>query len=158
MTAPVTSASVLWSAVLHSTAGNIPLGYALTKSSDGRGFVVATTANLAASASGRIHGVPLTTGSYPGSVQIQQDGIVEPAYLPFVGVGNSTDYANVNSLGRVVRSASFSSGSTIGVCGADGSVKLDGTTSIISGDASARETASVLADGDVVCSAADPEL
>jgi len=122
MTVVVQSHSVLWSASLHSTAGNIQLGYALTKLTGG--YAVATTSNLAASVSGRIHGIPLSTGSYPGSVQYQQDGIVDPAFLPFVGPGNETDFANVDALGRVVRSATRSSTLTIGICGKDGSVQF----------------------------------
>lgn len=118
------SVSIHWSATLAGSAGDLPLGYGLTKSADGSGFVIATTANLAASASGRIHGMPLTVGSAGGAFALQQGGVVAPANAPFVGTGNATDYAIVNASGQVVRSASAVSGLTVGLCCKDGSVQL----------------------------------
>jgi len=123
MTYPIASHATSFSAVLHPLAGNVSIGYAITEDpTQYGGFVVATTAALAASYSGRIKGIAIQAGSGGHPIEIQQDAVVRPEHVPFVGTGNATDYAVVDLLGRVVRSASATG--AVGKCGADGSVAL----------------------------------
>lgn len=115
--------SVNWSAVVHSS-GDVQLGYAVTLADDGRTFVHATTAALAASTSGVIEGVPLLAGSPRQAIPIQQCGRIDAAYVPFGGAGNNTDFATLDSLGRIVRSP-IQTTTSIGRFAKDGSVTLD---------------------------------
>lgn len=124
MTAPVNSFAIHFSAFLHPLAGAVPIGYAVTKDETNTGFVVATDANLAVSASGTIGGVAIQTGQGGRVIEVQEDAIVPPELVPFVGPGAANDFAVVDDLGRVVRSASATS-KTVGRCGKDGSVSLN---------------------------------
>lgn len=116
------NASVNWSALVD--VGDVPIvvGIACTLNGAGTAYVTATTTNLAASASGVVDGIALTPASQ-GTFQLQVDGRLGPPFLPFVGVGPATDFAVVNSLGRVVRSATMGT-KCVGVCGKDGSVTV----------------------------------
>jgi len=124
VTIPIASHATQFQAVLHPLAGNVSVGYAVTEDATGAGFVVATTAAVAASYSGRIKGIAIQAGSGGRSIEIQQDAVARPDHVPFVGTGNATDYAVVDSLGRVVRSSTRTT-LTVGTCGADGSVIVD---------------------------------
>lgn len=117
------SYSVTFSAVLASSAGTVTGGYFATSNSTGTGFVVATTANLAASKSGVVEGVFLQGGSAGQSVPIQSDGRI-PAEIcaALVGTGNATDYIECSALGVPTRTTDATN--AIGKAGKDGSFSL----------------------------------
>jgi hypothetical protein len=112
-----------WSGVNAIGGDDVGVGYAITLGSDGASMVAATAANLAASPSGRVHGVATTPASARQVFQIAQVGLLDPSQVPYVGAGNSTDYVVVDSAGRLVRSATYTS-AVVGVPGKDGSVIL----------------------------------
>lgn len=112
-----------WSAVAAIGSGPIQVGYTVTKASDGKGMVVATDAALTASASGIVDGVATTPANARQAFIIFRSGILEPSQVPFVGIGNNTDYAARASDGRIIRQAAFGA-NVLGFCGKDGSVLL----------------------------------
>jgi len=116
--------SAIWSAIQDPSQGAIAVGTVVTDNATRTAFVVANSANLAVSASGVPRGVAITQGSNAQAFVIQQDGIVEPENAPGIGVGNATDFVNINAGGNMVRSATFTAGSTIGKATKSGGVIL----------------------------------
>lgn len=109
------------SAVASLSSDDLQLGYMVTTSADGRSVVVATDANVTASPVGAATGAVLTPASPGQTLDVLEMGRLEPIEAPFVGVGNATDYAARDSLGRIIRQVSFAA-NVCGVCGKDGSV------------------------------------
>lgn len=145
MAAPAQSYSILYSAYLSPTGAVVPAGYAVTKSADGRSFVIATTANLAASSSGTIDGIALTLGNPNDTIQIQEDATVEPSVCPWLGAG-SIESAVVDANGKVQR-ASVAAGILIGSVTKDGAVKLQQSGAIVTslaGDATGAALANTV--------------
>lgn len=112
-----------FSCFLHSLAGTVLRGYALTKSQDGTGFVVATTAALAVSASGLYAGVALEDGAAFGNIALQRDAYVFPENCPWLGPG-AIENAVVDANGKVQR-ASVASGPVIGTVDREGGVAIN---------------------------------
>lgn len=122
MAAPAQSYSIEYNAFLHPLGSGSTMGYAATKSADGTGYVIATTAAMAASASGSYHGIMLETQPVGCTIQIQSDAIVDPSVCPWLGTGIVED-AVVDGNGKVWR-ASQSAGTAVGTVFKDGSVEL----------------------------------
>ena len=123
MSAPAQSYSILFSAFISTLGGSVPQGYAVTKSQDGNSYVVATTANLALSASGTIDGVQLNPIANPGdTVQVQRDAKVDKALLS-LGPG-AVENAVVDANGKVQR-ASVASGVPLGLVDKEGGVAIN---------------------------------
>lgn len=122
MAAPAQSYCILFTAYLNAVAATVPAGYAVTKSSDGVSYVVANTANLAASTSGAYDGVALVLGNASEVIQIQRDAKVDKDVIPWLGSGG-IENAVVDANGKIWR-ASQASGSVIGIVDKEGGVQL----------------------------------
>lgn len=124
MAYPAQSWSILFAAFLSPLGASVPQGYAITKSTDGLSYVVASTANLATSSSGTIDGIQLNSIANPGdTVQVQRDAKVDKAILPWLGNGG-IENAVVDSNGKVWR-ASQASGVIIGTVDKEGGVSIN---------------------------------
>jgi len=115
--------SIVFSAVVSLLGGTVPQGYAVTKSSDGTSYVIASTANLATSASGTIDGVALETGAGGSTIHIQRDAKVPASAVGFTGTG-IIENAVVDSNG-LVRRASAASGTLLGIVDKEGAVQIN---------------------------------
>lgn len=114
------SYSIQFEAVLHPLAGSVLKGDALTRKVGG--YVVATTANLALSSTGRVDCVALMDGLGGAAIKAAFDGQLFPETT---GLASSvtTGFADVDATGRLVASAAQGP-TTIGTRGKDGSVTL----------------------------------
>ena len=106
---PAQSYSIDFSAFLSPLGAAVQQGYGVTKSGDGLSYVVASTANLATSASGTVDGIQLSLIGNPGdTVQVQRDAKVD-ASITGLGTGAEED-AYLDATGKIVR---FSAGTGV---------------------------------------------
>ena len=121
MPAPSQSYSIEFSALLSPVAGAVTAGYGLTKDAAGTSYVIATTANIAASKSGTIDGIALQSANQGENIAIQIDGRVDPSVT---GLGTGiVENAVVDANGALKR-ASASAGVLVGTVNKEGAVFL----------------------------------
>jgi hypothetical protein len=137
------SLTVTWNAQYDASVGDIPSGYALTKTAAGK-FVVATTANRAVWSDNWVFAVSLDAGRGDQTVRAAHQGYVQASTFGY-SLGATGRYVNVQADGTLTRSASITA-DTVGIYQIDGSIIVDLLLSVggaVTGNATAIQGVSV---------------